>query len=55
MQTDAEFIEYVEETLIPDLREAGLHATAEDFERLVAIIRSEERWLELKHQGFVRL
>lgn len=54
-QSDVEFIEFVEQTLIPDLHQIGFHETADDLERLVDIIRNEERWLELKHQGFVKL
>lgn len=34
-----EFVGYLEETLIPDLRRSGSEATAEDFEKCVRIIR----------------
>lgn len=36
---DAEFVMYVEERLIPDLRAAGNVETARDFERLLRIVR----------------
>lgn len=38
-QTDLEFVAYLEETLIPDLKESGHDCTAEDFERCVDIIK----------------
>ncbi len=34
-QSKAEFIAYLQETLIPDLRESGRDATAADFEAAV--------------------
>jgi hypothetical protein len=34
-----DFIEFLEETLIPDLKESGRHATAEDFETAVFFMR----------------
>ena len=37
--TAAQFIEYLEETLIPDLKASGLECTAEDFETAVEFIR----------------
>lgn len=52
--TDEEFILFLTDTLIPDLRSSGWDATAEDFERLIDICLTEERWLELKHQGLVK-
>jgi hypothetical protein len=42
--TDAEFIIFLEQTLIPDLQESGFYSTAEDFQRCV----------EIKHQGYVK-
>lgn len=35
-----EFIEYLETTLIPDLKESGRDATAEDFEKCVEYMQS---------------
>ncbi len=44
---DSEFVAYLEETLIPDLRESGHECTAEDFERCVAIIRRlAKKWFD---------
>lgn len=38
-QTDKyEFVEFLENTLIPDLKESGMDATAEDFETAVSFI-----------------
>lgn len=34
-----DFIEFLEETLIPDLKESGRYATAEDFETAVFFMR----------------
>ena len=34
-ENKADFVEYLEVTLIPDLKESGLEATAEDFETAV--------------------
>lgn len=34
-ETKEEFIRYLKETLIPDLQESGLDATAEDFEEAI--------------------
>ena len=53
--TDVAFLEYIVNTLMPDLRESGFNATADDFDRLVEIITTEERWLEIKEAGLVRL
>lgn len=53
--TDVAFLEYIVNTLMPDLRESGFNATADDFDRLVEIITTEERWLEIKYAGLVRL
>lgn len=50
-QNDEDFLDFIENTLILDLKESGNYATAEDFERLLRIIRSEERMLALKHEG----
>lgn len=36
---ELEFVEFLEDTLIPDLRASGTDATADDFERAVEIIR----------------
>lgn len=37
-----EFVAYLRDTLIPDLRESGRHATAEDFLAAVAFIEDPE-------------
>jgi hypothetical protein len=37
---DKEFVDYLEQRLIPDLKESGKEATAEDFERCVSLLRS---------------
>lgn len=39
-QTKPQFIYYLEDTLIPDLKESGRTATAEDFETLVKLLRA---------------
>lgn len=36
--SDEEFLEYIANTLIPDLVESGFEATAEDFQRLLIIV-----------------
>tara|TARA_B100000131_G_C17634774_1_gene417502 strand:+ start:144 stop:359 length:216 start_codon:yes stop_codon:yes gene_type:complete len=36
-----EFIWFLENTLIPDLKESGRHATAEDFETAVFFMKGE--------------
>lgn len=38
-QTKPQFVYYLESTLIPDLKEGGRDATAEDFEDLVRLIK----------------
>lgn len=38
-----DFADYLERTLIPDLKESGLEATAEDFEECVGLIRSGQK------------
>lgn len=38
MRTKADFVAYLQETLIPDLRESGKDATADDFETLILFI-----------------
>lgn len=38
MQTRGEFLEYLMEALIPDLRESGANAMADDLQRCVDII-----------------
>ena len=35
---DRQFIQYLSNTLIPDLRESGMNATADDFRRCVDIM-----------------
>lgn len=44
--TRGDFIEFLEETLIPDLKESGRHATAEDFETAVFFMKGETVWDE---------
>lgn len=44
--TDEDFISYLNETLIPDLYESGMNATAADFERCVTIIRKGKASVE---------
>jgi hypothetical protein len=39
---DRQFIDWLEETLIPDLKESGTVETAKDFERSIRIIRDLE-------------
>lgn len=39
-QEASEMIQYLEGTLIPDLKESGLEFTAEDFERCVKIMKA---------------
>ena len=39
--TKEEYIAYLETTLIPDLRESGMEATAEDFETAVMLLKAE--------------
>lgn len=34
----ADFVSYLQDTLIPDLRDSGLDATADDFDTCVRII-----------------
>ena len=53
--TDAEFIEWLQSTLMPDLHESGQVNLVEDFQRLIEIITSEERWLTIKEAGLVKL
>lgn len=44
-------VSWLEETLIPDLKESGLDATAEDFEMCIGVIdRLAERVLELEQR-----
>lgn len=38
-----EFVSYLEDTLIPDLRESGSDATADDFEEAVFWIEHEKK------------
>ncbi len=38
--TRSSFVEYLRDTLIPDLRESGSDATADDFERCVSFMES---------------
>lgn len=38
-----EFIEYLVDTLIPDLRESGRDCTADDFETAVRFMGGDER------------
>ncbi|MDD5651644.1 MAG: hypothetical protein PHF86_14715 [Candidatus Nanoarchaeia archaeon] len=43
-QNSAEdYIDYLEGTLIPDLREAGMDATADDFETVVEMLKNRAR------------
>ena len=44
--TRGNFIEFLENTLIPDLKESGRHATAEDFETAVFFMKGETVWDE---------
>lgn len=46
MKDDDDFLLYLEETLIPDLRESGHDATADDFERCVEMIRERDEKLK---------
>lgn len=46
-QSDAAFLSWLETTLIPDLFQSGQECLVEDFTRLIDIIKSEERWLEV--------
>lgn len=39
IKNDMEYVAWVEETLIPDLKDSGTVETARDFERLIRIIR----------------
>jgi hypothetical protein len=39
IKDDMEFVAWIEETLIPDLKDSGTVETARDFERLVRIIK----------------
>lgn len=41
-QTDEEFLEFLEETLIPDLRTSGRDMTADDLDRCVRMIRARD-------------
>ena len=41
-KTKEQFICFLEETLIPDLKESGMDFTAEDFETAVYFMRLEE-------------
>lgn len=43
---DAQFIAYLEGTLIPDLRESGNDATADDFEFCLKIIQDLQEQVE---------
>lgn len=42
---DSDFVEYLTGTLIPDLIESGMHATAEDFIRCATMIENRNRLL----------
>ena len=42
-ESKAEFIEFLEVTLIPDLKESGMDATAEDFETAVYYMKEVEK------------
>ena len=42
--TRADFIWFLENTLIPDLKESGLHSTAEDFETAVYFMTGEDAY-----------
>lgn len=46
MQTVESFVEYLQTTLIPDLRESGRDATADDFDDCIQIIEDLEDDLE---------
>ena len=39
---DMDYVEWVENTLIPDLRDSGRYETASDLERLCGIVRHYE-------------
>jgi hypothetical protein len=43
IKDDMEFVVWVEETLVPDLKASGTVETAADFERLIRIIRNLSR------------
>lgn len=43
IKDDMEFVAWVEETLVPDLKASGTVETAADFERLIRIIRNLSR------------
>ena len=57
----AEYIAYLEETLIPDLKESGKEFTAEDFETMVKFLRgaevadewSKERYIEFLEETLI--
>ena len=38
-QEESNFVEWLQETLIPDLHDSGTHETAKDFEHCVEIIQ----------------
>jgi hypothetical protein len=40
---DAKFVLWIENTLVPDLKDSGTVETAADFERLIRIIRNLAR------------
>lgn len=41
-----DFIWFLENTLIPDLKDSGLHSTAEDFETAVFFMKGDYVWDE---------
>jgi hypothetical protein len=51
-QNSAEdYIDYLEGTLIPDLRESGNDATADDFEKVIEMLKYDERDKRFVYKG----
>lgn len=46
-----DFIEYLKKTLIPDLKDSGKHATAEDFETAVFFMDTVPCWFASRTTG----
>lgn len=53
-QRDGDFLIWLDKTLIPDLLESGQENLADDFRRLIDIIHSKERWLEVADELGIR-
>jgi hypothetical protein len=55
MKSDIAFVDYVEQILIPDLKESGRDATVDDLARLVGIIRFKTNIIRFKNEQILNL